>query len=140
MPSRPVPLQEGLGRPGQQHLVRLWLVARDPRDPVHVHPDVAVSGRRPLTGVDADPDPDVPSALPGVGGQAALHRDRGRDGVHRRAEDAEARVALRAHLDAGVPRQLAAHDRVVVEEETGVVGPRGRPAVRSTPRCPSCRR
>ena len=92
-PVRPVPLQEGLGRPGQQDLPAV-AGGGDPRDPVHVHPDVAVAGRRPLAGVDADPDPHLPPAGPGVGGQAALHRDRRLHRVDGRAEDAEEGVAL----------------------------------------------
>ena len=93
----------------------------DPRDPVHVHPDVAPAGEYRLAGVQPDAHPHLPFAGPGVLGQAPLHGGRCLHRVDGRPEDAEERVALGRHLDTVMAVELGTDDGAVLGEEVGVL-------------------
>ena len=93
----------------------------DSRRPMDVDAHIDTGGELSLAGVDADADLDVDTSRPGLGGDRALHADRGLDGVSGSPEDREERVPLGTHLGPGAATGDA--DQLVVpREQRAVVG------------------
>jgi len=82
----------------RQHHLPAVRGRRDPRRPVHIHPDaiVVLDGRLPR--MQAHPDPDRRPAGPVIARQRALRRQAAPHRIAGRGEDHEETVALGSHL------------------------------------------
>ena len=90
---------------------------------MHIHADVValVPGR--LTGMQSHPHPQSGAVGPGVGGEPALSRQRGANGVRRRHEDDEEAVPLRADLAATPATNFFANDGALNGQRFAVLHP-----------------
>jgi hypothetical protein len=93
---------------------------RDPRRPVHVHPDESILVPDRLAGVQAHPDPDRHAIRPGVPGQRALPGHAAAHRLANRGEHHEEAVPLGAHLLAPAVAEGRAQQGALSRRRLGV--------------------